>query len=702
MHVVEFGVPPTERCGVIEKLRGLYADGILTDFVIRVGDREFKTHRCVLASGEGFFRALVMGAGSGMREAETQSVELDDVDPDLLALVLDYCYGSPRIEVEFARVMDLLGVAVRFQVRGLAAQCAQTLRRALNERNCCELFAAADAHGCAELRDAARDAVVSWLPTLLRQPAAKKAPALTESRPTPTTRAEGAKRRAARRAAERDATFSAAAEEALGADDETTIKSRFATLPAALALEILASDRLGCDESVVFAAAVAWVEARQANKEQPKKRRRAAGGSRDADDDAATCEAIVGRVRYPLMDATFLSDVVKTHPAMQTPHRQALIAEAFEHMALRAAGRDRGAVADEKDVVDDDDDVERLYELRHRARPRKQVARARAWPPRLGHVARTFDDENGHTDAVAALCVCAGRVVSGSWDSMVKVWHPETGKCENTLEDPGGTVRGLADVAGRLVSASEDGTIRVWDPARSWSHVRTLHDHSDIVNAIVPLVDLPPTRDDDEEHDAAVDAPPDAIEAQTRLAARVASNRATKFASGGDDGAINIWSADDLRCLLTLHSQASVGVLVLAATPGTLISGSDDAKIHIWSTTTWTLERTLADHSYEIWALVLVGDYLVSASVDHTIKVWTTRDWRCERTLRSDGPVYALANLQNHLVSGSSNGTITAWNHDWEEEPDRGINCSGVWCVTVHNDRLISGGVNGVIKIWDH
>lgn len=718
----------TAQLSVLSRLNAMREESLLTDFVIRASvdgrSREFQAHRCVLASNDGFFGALLAGAGSSMREAEVRSIDLDE-DPDLMEMVVEFLYGG-QVSIEFERVMDLLAMAVRLQVRGLAEQCTDTLRRHVNERNCVELFKASATHGCNELKVAARDAVVAWLPTLLRHAnnqfrggtsggnchVSTSASALASTKdgqgssnaPPSSSRAttsERANRRAARRTAERDATLSRTPSVVAPPQQQIFNQSDgFLTLPASLVVEILESDRLACDEGVIFYAAATWVEARlqQYSTAVPIRRRskRVTGEKRrrtiavaesladDEDCEEAACDDVLRRVRYPIMDATFLADVVKPHPVMQTPTRKALVAEAFEHLALRAAGRERGGVSETRDDDDDGGDDQPLlsrdsfYTLADRIRRREAQAAARVWPPRFD-VGRILNEgvEGGHTDAVAALCVCAGRIVSGSWDSTVRVWDPETGSCECVLQDHVGTVRALAEVAGKLVSAAEDGTIRVWDPARLWERVQVLGDHSnDTVNAVVAI-------------------PDESEEGEIR------------FASGGDAGEIKIWSKlhnTEWRCQLTLHGVAHVGVLVLASTDNFLVSGGDDARIRVWNTRTWMLERTLHDHEDEVWALAIVGENLVSGSVDHSIKVWSMRnDWECEKTVVGhDGPVYALANLQNHLVSGSSDETIQAWSHDWEREANDGTNCSGVWCLTVHNDRLVTGGVNGVIRIWDH
>ena len=806
-EVVELGMPSGEQCARLEKLRELRGLKQLTDFKIRVVEDGsvrcvFEVHRVVLAASEGFFAALVNGGGVSMVENERGTVDLSEVDGELLGFALDYCYGAPRLAVPKARVLELLGVAVRFQVSGLVDQCASLLKKGLNERNCCRLFAAADVYGRETLRSAARDAVIAWLPTLLRDDAddnnngtntsSSRARSLSVSKEGGLAVSGGggcsvsseqneagnysSKQRPAarRRAAEREKVQRIIVDDT--ATEDSNRKLGFATLPAALAKEVLKSDDVSCDENVVFEAALAWAakaKERRDSLQKKKKRKRASlekgdkkgddKGSCSSDDevvayfDDSEIDDLLSCVRYPLMDATYLADVVKPHPMMRTRRRQALVFEAFEHIALVAAGRTE---TDERGMLDDDtyerEEPAARRRLEEEARlkrfePRKRRAVTRPWPPRFPAGARTFEASLGHSDAVAALCVCADKVVSGSWDSTVKVWNADTGGCEKTLEDHEGTVRALCNANGRLVSAAEDGAVYVWDPDRDWALLRTLGDHSlVVVNALVALrppallqddsddasdvviednnsqvADMAPENttthteaaenaheeDDDDEDDATgqqQQQPPggsqtfDNVTTESTTPQRRSRRRASslfEFASGSDDGSIKIWSASNLRCQLTLHTGDNVGILVLAAMPGKLACGADDGSIRIYDTRTWALVHTVAgetDENEEIWALAVVGDYLVSGSVNATIRVWNTHTWACEKDIVShDGPVYALATLQNHLVSGSSDETIAAYGLDWEPEIDVGNSCSGVWALTVHNDRIVSGGVNG-------
>ncbi|KAF2401011.1 WD40 repeat-like protein [Trichodelitschia bisporula] len=72
----------------------------------------------------------------------------------------------------------------------------------------------------------------------------------------------------------------------------------------------------------------------------------------------------------------------------------------------------------------------------------------------------------GHTQKVysVVLDTARNRCISGSMDNLVKVWSIETGQCIFNLEGHTSLV-GLLDLGHeRLVSAAADSTLRIWDP----------------------------------------------------------------------------------------------------------------------------------------------------------------------------------------------------------------------------------------------
>ncbi|GME22716.1 hypothetical protein GTA08_BOTSDO11659 [Neofusicoccum parvum] len=87
----------------------------------------------------------------------------------------------------------------------------------------------------------------------------------------------------------------------------------------------------------------------------------------------------------------------------------------------------------------------------------------RVWKISTGEVLHRL---NGHTQKVYSVVLdhARNRCISGSMDNLVKVWSLETGACLFNLEGHTSLV-GLLDLSHeRLVSAAADSTLRIWDP----------------------------------------------------------------------------------------------------------------------------------------------------------------------------------------------------------------------------------------------
>ncbi|CAM9192667.1 unnamed protein product [Phaeothamnion confervicola] len=492
VQLCEFSITQREKSVYFERIRELYEQEQLCDVTFRVGRERFHAHRAVLA---GHNTCLGLMMTTPMRESRQDEIALQDTDPKMFKVLLDYMYGVP-ISIGSDELTTLIGMAARYNVEGLVNQISALLALNVNAQNCTAVFSVADEHSCTALKEQAFGQIMQHFAVACSQ-------------------------------------------------------DNFENLTQAQVKEVLQSDLiLDCDESVVFDAAVRWA-------------------GRLADEcveRTAVATEVLSLVRFPLMDAGLLSDVIKLHPLMRESSRKALLLEAYEHQALRAAGRASLASAE-------------------RLRPRRRSCSFRS---------HTLLAE--HNDAVSALTMVNSRLVSGSWDTTIKVWSTKTWSCERTLSDHTGTIRCFAVCAGKLISGSDDCSIKVWNP-ENWTLVRTLADHSNVVNAVIQCRD--------------------------------------RLVSGGDDGTIKLWNTDTWQCEVTIHQEDhACGVLALAMCGDKLVSGSDEAVIKIWSTHDWTCEKTITDHTDEIWALTQVGDRLISGSIDSTIRVWDTEEWTCEKVCR--------------------------------------------------------------------
>ncbi|CAM9409507.1 unnamed protein product, partial [Hapterophycus canaliculatus] len=325
-RVCVFQLTTDENVSFMNRIRELYDSEQLCDVTLRVGEKDFRAHKMVLACSRSFLGTMMR---SGMREADQDVIELKDISADQFKILLDYVYNK-TISVPSFQLTDLLCLANQYQVEGLKAQMCDALSTNLDHDNACSVFATADNHQCRSLKEEAFSKIVQHFAL--------------------ATRSDG-----------------------------------WTALTKEQVSEVLSSDLvLDCDESVVFDAACRWLLLESA----PSRRQHAS--------------EVLAMVRFPLMDAGLLSDVIKHHEATKGPECQQLITEAWEHHALKAVGR------------------EGLTGTRTKQRRRS-----------CSFKKHTLLKE--HQDAVSALAVVNGKLVSGSWDTSIKVREQRSSRCPRRL-----------------------------------------------------------------------------------------------------------------------------------------------------------------------------------------------------------------------------------------------------------------------------
>ncbi len=140
------------------------------------------------------------------------------------------------------------------------------------------------------------------------------------------------------------------------------------------------------------------------------------------------------------------------------------------------------------------------------------------------------------------MAVAEGRVVSGSFGHVVRVWDLTTGECLHVLQGHTQWVRAVAVADGRAVSGSEDKTVRVWDLATG-ECLHVLQGHSADVRAIA-----------------------------------VAEGRVV---SGSNDQTVRVWDLATGECLHVLEGH-SANVMAVAIAEGRVVSGSEDKTVRVW------------------------------------------------------------------------------------------------------------------------
>ncbi|QDS97215.1 NACHT and WD40 repeat domain-containing protein [Adhaeretor mobilis] len=223
---------------------------------------------------------------------------------------------------------------------------------------------------------------------------------------------------------------------------------------------------------------------------------------------------------------------------------------------------------------------------------------------------------------VSALAVLeGGRVVSGGGDGLVKLWSAEQweagalapGQVPTIIKHDKGVTSLAVLEGGRVVSGSEDGVVKLWS-AEAWEAGAT--DPEQVPTII--------------KHDKRVNS--------------LAALEGGRVVSGSEDGAVKLWSAEQWEAGVTeldqvptivQHERAAwggIGVNVLAVLKGgRVVSGGDEGAVKLWSAEHWEAEAidlgavpTIVQHKDGVTSLaVLEGGRVVSGGGDGLVKLWS-------------------------------------------------------------------------------
>lgn len=285
---------------------------------------------------------------------------------------------------------------------------------------------------------------------------------------------------------------------------------------------------------------------------------------------------------------------------------------------------------------------------------------------------------NGHSNLVSSVAISRTSngvtLVSGSFDTTLKLWNLGTGKEIATLEANAGSVNSIATSPdGRtLASGNGDKTVKVWN-LLTGQEIRTLYGHLSSVESVaispnnkilasgsfdgnIKLWQLPSGNEIAtlNSHSGAVKSVAFSRDGQT-------------LASGSEDNTVKLWNLASKQVIRTFkgHSQP-IRSVAISSDGQTLASSSADATIKLWNLATGEEIYTFKGHSYSVnsVAFTLDGKTLASGSSDHTIKLWdvaTKSEIRTFKVPSKEVTSVALSPDGKTLASGCTDGTINLW-----------------------------------------
>ncbi|KAM9483259.1 kelch-like protein 30 [Clarias gariepinus] len=132
---------------MLEGLRSLCSHPNLIDVTLSAGGRDFPCHRGILALCSRYFHSMFSG---DFVESIATRVELHDVDPDVLATLLDFAYTG-KLTINQGNVEGLIRTSSQLQFQTVRAVCSRYLQHQIDASNCLGIQEFGEIHGCPEV-----------------------------------------------------------------------------------------------------------------------------------------------------------------------------------------------------------------------------------------------------------------------------------------------------------------------------------------------------------------------------------------------------------------------------------------------------------------------------------------------------------------------------------------------------------------------
>ncbi|TMS32804.1 hypothetical protein L596_000605 [Steinernema carpocapsae] len=132
----------------------LLQDDVLTDFTIRIGNRDIRTHRAILAARSPVFAAMF--AHSDTKEAKEGVLVIEDLDYEVVKDMLMFIY-SGRTSGKPDLAHDLLVAADKYRLDELKRYCEQAMIQDITTDNVCQQFVIGHMYNADRLKQRAAD-----------------------------------------------------------------------------------------------------------------------------------------------------------------------------------------------------------------------------------------------------------------------------------------------------------------------------------------------------------------------------------------------------------------------------------------------------------------------------------------------------------------------------------------------------------------
>lgn len=257
---------------------------------------------------------------------------------------------------------------------------------------------------------------------------------------------------------------------------------------------------------------------------------------------------------------------------------------------------------------------------------------------RVRSVTRCTASLPGHDEAILAVSFSPdSRVIAtGSGDTTVRLWNPESQLPDRTLEGHKNWVLVVAfsPDATKLASASMDGSVRLWDPVTGASLGKPLNGHKKWVTSLAwQPYHLPASL--------------------------------SHLVSGSKDNSLRIWNTSACTCFKLLAGHTAAVTCVKWSGENLIYSASQDRTIKVWDPTTGLTLRNINAHGHWVNTMTLSTDYVLRcgsfSSLDDKTGHSSKKLSREEAKERYVNVKKRTGGFRERMVSGSDDFTLILW-----------------------------------------
>lgn len=135
-----------------ENFRQVFFDGRMSDFVLKVGSREFNVHKMVLVARSPVFSSLFQHV---LDEKNTHIIEIPDCNPESFEVFLHYLYFGSVELLSPRNVCNVYYAADKYRVDDLKEQCVRFMKINLSPETICDIISLSIHHRESKLQKAA-------------------------------------------------------------------------------------------------------------------------------------------------------------------------------------------------------------------------------------------------------------------------------------------------------------------------------------------------------------------------------------------------------------------------------------------------------------------------------------------------------------------------------------------------------------------